>query len=111
MERHIGRIDYEQKLGGRVDIEIRNDKGVTICIENKIYAGDQHGQIMRYCAYNAGKNTVLYLTLDGSEPCEGSKGELEAGKDFFCISYKNHMLKWLQECLAYSAEEPYYESR
>src|SRR5690606_22821226 len=75
------------------------------CIENKIYAGDQNGQVLRYWAHNRGGNTVLYLTLDGREPEEGSKKTLEAGKDFVCISYKETILEWLQECLAYSAED------
>lgn len=105
-EKHIGRIDHEHTLGGRVDIEIDNGNGKPICIENKIYARDQPDQIARYCAYNQGTNTVLYLTLDGREPDHTSSGHLKSGEHFICISYRETILGWLQECVSLSAEDP-----
>ena len=71
----------------------------TICIENKIYAPDQKAQVQRYCGYNCNKNTVFYLTLKGEDPHEDSRGELESGEHFFNISYREHIMQWLELCL------------
>lgn len=97
-EYNIGRRNDVDKEGGRVDIYIRN-QDFSLCIENKIYADDQHTQIERYCNHNLGKNTVVYLTLNGSEPTEKSCGKLKAGEDFILISYRKHIVEWLNLCL------------
>ncbi|MGB7841292.1 MAG: PD-(D/E)XK nuclease family protein [Salinimicrobium sp.] len=97
-EYSIGRRNDVDKEGGRVDIYIRN-QDFSLCIENKIYAADQYVQIERYCNYNPEKNTVVYLTLNGSEPSKESCGELEAGKDFILLSYRKHIVEWLNLCL------------
>lgn len=94
----IGSRNDLDKEGGRVDIFIKNRK-THICIENKIYASDQNCQIERYCNYNNEKNTVLYLTLKGESPSKQSSGSLKAGKDFYNISYKKHIVEWLKLCL------------
>ncbi|MBE7639563.1 hypothetical protein GUB10_04380 [Salegentibacter sp. BLCTC] len=94
----IGRRNDLEKKGGRVDIYLKN-RNYTLCIENKIYAADQHTQIERYCNHNSGRNTVIYLTLKGDEPSKGSCGSLEAGKDFILLSYKKHIIEWLNLCL------------
>ncbi|HEY5751242.1 MAG TPA: PD-(D/E)XK nuclease family protein [Chryseolinea sp.] len=106
LEKPIGARDDESKTGGRVDIYIADAKGISICIENKIYASDQHAQIERYCNHNARKNTVYYLTREGDDATLASKGKLKEGRDYFCISYKNHILNWLGMCLKESAEQP-----
>ena len=87
--------------GGRIDILISSD-GKAIIIENKIYAPDQENQIVRY--YNFAKKNypkgfvIFYLTLDGHHPSFSSCGNLERGKDFFCISYGNTIIRWLYKC-------------
>jgi len=94
----IGKRDDLEKEGGRVDIYI--EKGMnTLCIENKIYAQDQHTQIERYCNYNKENNMVLYLTLHGQDASDESKGCLESGVDYYNLSYKDHIIQWLELCL------------
>lgn len=105
-EYHVGTRDVDSKTGGRIDIYISDDFNNCISIENKIDAGDQEAQIERYCNHNKGKNTVLYLTLHGSEPSIGSKGALESGADFYNISYRKHILEWLDKCLKEAADSP-----
>lgn len=105
LEKHIGLQDISNKTGGRVDVYVYS-RGISICIENKIYAGDQDMQIERYCNHNKGKNTVYYLTLFGEEPSLVSKGKLENGKDFYMLSYKETILDWLERCLKEAVESP-----
>ena len=74
IERSIGLKNDDVTEGGRLDIVLQT-KDVMIIIENKIYAGDQEKQLLRYWNYaqkelKAGKvkqSTILYLTLDGHE--------------------------------------------
>ena len=40
-----------------------------------------------------GNNHVFYLTLKGDDPIPESKGVLEAGTDFFNISYRETIVK------------------
>lgn len=47
VEGHTGRIDGEYGEGGFIDIVIKDSKN-QVAIENKIYAGDQIGQLFRY---------------------------------------------------------------
>jgi len=60
LEYHVGQIT--DKSGGRIDIVVRDSKGATIFIENKIYAGDQEDQMMRYSAANP-QAELFYLGL------------------------------------------------
>ncbi|HAD96929.1 MAG TPA: hypothetical protein DCG19_05950 [Cryomorphaceae bacterium] len=108
-EFHIGPVNLQTKTGGRIDIFLRDTRsGRTICIENKIYAGDQQAQVERYCNYNCteGANRVYYLTLDGREPEEKSCGELRSGEDFYLLSYEKDIIKWLELCLREVYDEP-----
>lgn len=89
--------------GGRVDIVI-HIKDNVIPIEVKIGAKDQSEQIKRY--YDNYKdclidNKVYYLTIDGDEPSDDSKGELNCGEDgnIKCISWKENILPWLDDCI------------
>jgi len=94
----IGKRDDLEKKGGRVDIYI--EKGInTLCIENKIYAEDQHTQIERYFNHNKENNTTLYLTLHGNDASEQSTGSLKSGRDYYNLSYKDHIVEWLELCL------------
>lgn len=106
-ELSIGPVDHERKTGGRIDVFLHDSiSGATICIENKIYAGDQKTQIERYHNYNKEKNHVYYLTLNGTEPSKDSSGKLKCDKDFFRLSYAKDMVPWLEKCLKEVYDEP-----
>lgn len=105
LEKFIGSRDDESQTGGRVDIYIYDAIGNSICIENKIYAHDQQAQIARYVNHNKAKNTVYYLTLDGTAASEASRGALKEEQDYISISYKSTILQWLYKCLKESAEQ------
>jgi hypothetical protein len=106
VEYHISKRDDKNKTGGRVDILISDKLKNTICIENKIDAGDQESQIERYVNYNKNKNTVYYLTKEGSSASEASKGELVESEDYHCISYRETIINWLEQCMKESADQP-----
>ncbi|MFT4806382.1 MAG: hypothetical protein ACI9YE_003616 [Psychroserpens sp.] len=106
VEHHISTVDNESKEGGRIDILIKDGNNLTISIENKIDAGDQEFQIERYTNFNKGNNTVYYLTKFGLSASEYSKGELEENIDYFCISYKDTVRGWLENCLKEATQQP-----
>jgi hypothetical protein len=106
IERFIGKVNLEKKSGGRLDLFVADDKGHMFTIENKIYAKDQPAQIERYVNYKKGVNKVLYLTLDGREPADESKGELINGEDYLSVSYKKDILNWLEVCQKEAYERP-----
>lgn len=99
LEYFIGKRDDVLKQGGRIDIFISDKEGNSLSIENKIYAGDQNAQIERYHNHNNAKNVVYYLTLLGTDPIKESRGDLVSGTHYFNISYKDHIIAWLQLCL------------
>ena len=86
-------------------METRKQKR-RIIIENKIFAGDQQNQLLRY--YNFDKQGILlYLTLNGNEPSEWStNNEIQNNKDFHCISYKVFITNWLEKCIVLSKDKP-----
>ena len=91
---------------GIIDILIKNPEQVII-IENKIYAGDQSEQLIRYNNfaeqnYSKGNFIILYLTLWGDEASKNSCGNVEYKR----ISYKDDIIKWLEECLKFSLRYP-----
>jgi hypothetical protein len=102
---------FEEDLSdGRIDLLLQFDD-FTIIIENKIYARDQESQLIKYYNFikpaigneteNSGKFfLILYLTPNGSPPSEHSVKfndiNLDQNKDFFLISYKHHVIKWLK---------------
>lgn len=107
-EKDYGAIDKLNTLGGRIDISLENQSGKSILIENKIYARDQETQLLRY--YNtfkdraSGGSFILYLTLDKKKPTKQSitdpsnEKSLTEKSDYLCISYKEHIIKWLGKC-------------
>jgi hypothetical protein len=116
-EQHVGYISEDGSKGGRIDLVITpTSGGRNILIENKIDAGDQKYQLVRY--RNHDKDALLlYLTLDGKEashdstqhPGSGNMPEttkLAAQKHYFLISYKTHILKWLEECRKEASSHP-----
>lgn len=104
IEKGIGRVDLENNFGGRIDI-LLNDGKSNIIIENKVYAGDQDKQLLRYFEFD--KNApLLYLTLDGKEPSANSKNDLKVSNQFICISYKVEIKNWLEKCIKEMVNKP-----
>ncbi len=99
----IGKINKDKTEGGRLDIVVENSISPIFAIENKIYAFEQENQLLRY------KNEypdadLFYLTLDGSQ----SKQNI-VNKDnevYTAISYENHILDWVEECVKYAYDKP-----
>lgn len=110
VEHSIGGRDDVLKKGGRIDIFIYDKHLNCISIENKIDAGDQFAQVERYYNYKTAQNTVVYLNKYGDEPSVESKGELIPGKHFHIISYKDHIIDWLQSCIVESEDLPILKS-
>ncbi|MBL4625896.1 MAG: PD-(D/E)XK nuclease family protein [Flavobacteriales bacterium] len=106
LEKHVGTRDDKLKIGGRIDIYLKDNLDNSISIENKIYAGDQFAQIERYVNHNKENNTVYYLTLYGDEATDDSSGELKDGEHYHCISYERTIVQWLNECIKESAGQP-----
>ncbi len=109
IEKHTGFINEEYTEGGYIDIIISSSKKAII-IENKIYAGDQSKQLIRYSNYakKAYYNNchLLYLTLDGKDASHESKGQLMLNTDYHLISYKDDIIDWLDQCRKEAANFP-----
>lgn len=109
IEKFAGYVDKDYLEGGRIDIVISDKKGRGIIIENKIYAGDQKNQLLRYDKY--GKSNfpegfnLLYLTLNGIEPSESSLGS-NTKINFRIISYKYDVLTWLESSRKEAVQYP-----
>ena len=105
-EKTIGRVTEES--GGRIDILMQDKRNNCVIIENKIYAGDQNAQLLRYYNY-ARKHTssfrLIYLTLDGHKP---QSLPSYAANDTRCktASYKEHIFRWLEECVREADDRP-----
>ncbi|HRI61435.1 MAG TPA: PD-(D/E)XK nuclease family protein [Saprospiraceae bacterium] len=94
-EFHIGRVSEDE--GGRIDLVIES-KGRRILIENKIFAGDQPNQLLRYHRFD-GDAILYYLTLFGAKPSGESTGNGQlTDEQFTCISYESDILNWLEAC-------------
>lgn len=113
IEYHIGFKNEEKTEGGRIDILITS-KGKAILIENKIYAGDQENQLIRYFNYGKekfGENfRLLYLTLYGNEASKLSANsadkKLIPNQDYYRIGYNQEILSWLNRCIELSTCHP-----
>lgn len=104
VEKHIGEVtDIE---GGRIDIVISDKFKNAIIIENKIYAGDQKAQLIRYDSHGKkhfySKYKILYLTLDGHLASKRSADLI----NYTPISYAKDILNWLEICLKISSRLP-----
>jgi len=103
-EKFIGPISDDNTKGGRIDILLKDENSKQIFIENKIYANDGENQLLRYNKYDP-KADLLYLTLDEREPSENSIPKDMKDK-YTPISYKVHILKWLELCKKESIDNP-----
>lgn len=104
----IKSINNDYTEGGYIDILITNKKGKQIIIENKIYAGDQKNQLIRYHNFDSEAH-LFYLTLDGHPPSEWStKSETqELNEDkIILLSYENNIIEWLEQCKKEATSEP-----
>ena len=113
VEKYIGPITKDYKRGGRIDIFIISGNR-AILFENKINAKDQYKQLIRY--YNYAKEhykknfALLYLNKEwkiaSNESITDDKIKLKANEDYYCISYKEEIRNWLQQCLPFANDKP-----
>lgn len=89
-EFYIGKVT--EKTGGNIDILIRDNSNNVIMIENKIYAGEQKNQLLRYKNYKP-NGVLIYLTLFGEESFEKSSEGL-----YQKCSYNVNIINWLIKC-------------
>lgn len=91
-----------------IDILIRH-RNWAVIIENKIHAGDQPQQLVRYneVIEPTLPREILYLTLDGHEPDPQSitddKGMPVA---YTPVSYEDDILPWLVSCQRHAYDDP-----
>lgn len=109
VEYDIGTISEDYSEGGRIDLLIQDKNKQTIIIENKIDAGDQYKQLLRYNnyaknKYNAEQYILLYLTKYGTSPTDESTGKQIF--NYSCISYEKDILNWLKNCVGIAALFP-----
>ena len=116
IEYSIGNLTSDYSEGGRMDI-LLNDGKNFIGIENKIDAGDQNAQMVRYHNFltkktkEKGEFLLIYLSKFGSSPGEDSINcpdlgmQLESRKDFYVISYKDFIFNWLEECRHFAIDK------
>lgn len=108
IEKSVGYISDDKKDGGNIDIIITDKNNNAIIIENKIYAGDQENQLLRYYNYakkNCKSVNLYYLTLDGKEPSKFSTNDLDKSQ-YKCVSYANDIKNWLEKCKEKSVNQP-----
>jgi len=93
--------EYSTKNGKRIDLVVETRK-YLIGVEMKIDASDGAGQLYSYyheleerTQYGDRIPLLYYLTLDGREAGSHSRN----GVNSYNISFRNHILKWLDECL------------
>jgi PD-(D/E)XK nuclease superfamily protein len=91
-----GKNEYSAGEFGQFDIYLEFENSI-ILIENKIYAGEQDNQLERYATFleeqKKKQTLLLYLTLDGKA------SDSAHGHQYYRISYKEHILTWLNQCL------------
>lgn len=109
-ERNTGPIAGD--TGGRIDILVESRHHYGLIIENKIYAGDQDKQLIRYDNYGkknfeADRYLLVYLTLFGNEASEGSiTSESSQKVNYLCLSYAEDILRWLEQCARLAYDKP-----
>lgn len=100
-QHYIGKISPDYTTGGIIDILIQDNTEKVIMIENKINHTEGEKQLLRY--HNAYPNgELLFLTLNGEA---STKSGLTVNQ---CkpISYREHIITWLEKCKKESASYP-----
>ena len=110
-EYDLGIKNIDATEGGKVDIFLQIPQQMAIVIENKIYAEDQNNQLLRYSNYlkklkDVKKKYLFYLNLHGSNPSEGSGVNELPNSVLHKLSYKEHILNWIEVCIKESASVP-----
>ena len=103
-EYNTGPVNFDTRKGGYIDILIKSGSAY-LSIENKIHARDQQFQLERYKNLDSKNSIVFYLTLDGKQSPESTSDE-SPFDDYHCISYQDHILRWLERCLQLSYNKP-----
>ncbi len=101
-EYHSASVTQEEKidLARRIDLVI-HIKNRLFPIEVKIHAEDQINQCLDYYQYAARidpETKLYYMTLNGREPSDVSKGNLTRWQ-YECISFSQDILGWLDNCI------------
>jgi hypothetical protein len=92
--------------GGYIDILLTDKNNQHIIIENKIYAGDQRNQLLRYHS-SFPSAPIIYLTLHGNSPSEDSTNCNKLVEDrLICLSYREDILDWLKDCKMFTVSHP-----
>lgn len=96
LEYYVGRIDGDS--GGRIDLVIRDEEqpSKAIVIENKIYAGDQEKQLIRY--RNAFPEAHLFYLTRFRSPPDNTTDADEKSLNYRRISYRDEIFEWLEAC-------------
>ena len=99
-----------QREAGGIDLLISNARQ-AIVVENKIWAGDQDQQILRYRdalvaqGYDDEAIRLLYLTPYGHKPSAQSLGGIPVER-VRCVSYRDDLPDWLVACQRRAFDEP-----
>ena len=106
MEKHIGKVDWENVDGGRIDLLISSSKQIAYAIEVKIYANEQPKQLERYRnflnrKFKNEKSKVYFLTLMGSE-----SAFQDSFKKYETLSFNINILDWIERCRLASIDQP-----
>lgn len=95
-----------------IDILVTNTRRQAFFIENKIHAGDQPEQLVRYHQQlqTSGYQEIhaCYLSLDGGDPSADSLGDLRERPDvsYTALGYDADMVPWLNSLLGRAALDP-----
>ena len=99
-----------QREAGGIDLLVSNARQ-AIVVENKIWAGDQDQQLLRYrdalVAQGYGDEAIrlLYLTPYGHQPSAQSLGGIPVER-VRCVSYRDDLPDWLVGCQRRAFDEP-----
>ena len=103
VEHHLGSTTATS--GGRIDLLLIDDRQNAVIIENKIFAGDQENQLLRYANFgnqltaSGGSYQLLYLTLHGTPASDKSKGTTLKEDDYSTIAYAQQIRQWLGDAI------------
>ncbi|WP_344705146.1 PD-(D/E)XK nuclease family protein [Halomonas cibimaris] len=95
-----------------IDILVTNTRRQALFIENKINAGDQPEQLVRYHQQlqTSGYQEIhaCYLSLDGGDPSANSLGDLRERSyaSYTALGYYADMVPWLNNLLGRAALDP-----
>lgn len=117
-ENTVVKTELPEKIGGesigRFDIYLESWRNKAICIiENKIFAGEQFDQLIRYSKWlgekekGGYKTCLVFLTLDGHESVT-AKNDVE----YLRLAYQDtekgfDVVSWLQECCQLACNKPF----